>query len=339
MSIATRGHGYSARPAFETMESRTLFSGGSGGGGATTLLTPPAIAPGTFDGIGQGPTYIRESFGFAQGSRYKQNGDLKAVGVHTNINGIRAEFPNNKTESWIAPKEVVGGQEWDFAAVGPSDPYEPYTALQNDSVNNFYSDGCLALNGSNPPNGVDLRPNALLPFAAPTTSGYTVSADSVGFFSKTAIGFSSSSATNSNFETNGQAWLEVDFTGNFPAGGNTFVNQFVFHTNGLTGPSVSGTFDQDPSSFNQLAVSYDPVAHVASASINGQVIASLPLTTTSIKYVGVEGSWYAMVDNFAVQSGTIQPPTVVTSPTSTTTSTTTTQSTANSLLSTQTTVL
>src|SRR5689334_15296875 len=301
---------------FESLEGRTMLSGGTGGGGGggggggtTPTLTAPAIAPGTFDGIGSGPTYIHESFGFAQGTRYKQNGSVTAVGVHSNVSGIRAEFPNNKTESWIAPPEVAGGQEWDFAVVGPSDPHEAFTPLQNDTVNNIYSDGLLFLNGANFLDGTgDQRPNALLPFAAPTNSAYTVSGDSVGFFGKTAIGFTSSGAVNSNFETNGQAWLEINSMANFPAGGNTFIDTFVFHTNGLNGPSISGTFTQDPTAFNQMAVSYDPVNHIASASLNGVVLAQLPYTATSaIKYVGVEGSWNANIDNFTVQTGAIAP--------------------------------
>jgi hypothetical protein len=294
----------------ENLEGRMLLSGGGGGGGGggtTTTLTAPAIAPGTFDGIGPGPTYVQESFGWAQLTRYKQNGDIKYLPGHENITGIRAEYPNNKTETWVAPPEVVGGQEWRFSTVGPADPKEAYTPLQDDKVNGYYSDGCLALNGAALLDGaVDMRPNALLPFAAPTTSAYTVSADTVGFFSKTAIGFTTSGAVNKNFETSGQAWLEVDFTGNFPAGGSTFVNKFAFHTNGLSGATVSGTFDQDATGFNRLAVSYDPVNHVATASINDIVVASVPYTATgAIKYTGVEGSWNAMVDNFTVQTGAI----------------------------------
>ena len=303
--------------------------GGGGGGGTKPVLATPAIAPGTFDGIGSGPTYVHESFGFAQGTRYKQNGDITAVNVHSNINGIRAEYPNNKTETWIAPPEVAGGQEFDFAVVGPADPKEAYTPLQDDKVNGYYSDGLLALNGSDfLSGGPDLRPNALLPFAAPTTSAYTVSADAVAMFSKAAIGFTSSGAVNNNFEANGQAWLEVNFLGNFPAGGSTFVDTWTFHTGGLSGPTFSGTFDQDPTSFNRLAVSYDPVNKVATASINDVVVATTPFSAQAIKYVGVEGSWDASIDNFTVQTGAIAvpppaAPTTVIEPTTTFSSTST----------------
>ena len=104
---------------FESLEGRTMLSGGGGdgggGGGTKVVLPTPAIAAGTFDGIGSGPTYIRESFGFAQGTRYKQNGDIVSVATHSNITGIRAEYPNNKTETWIAPPEATNGQEWDVS--------------------------------------------------------------------------------------------------------------------------------------------------------------------------------------------------------------------------------
>jgi hypothetical protein len=261
-----------------------------------------------FDGIGSGPTYIRESFGFSQGTRYKQNGDIKEVGIHTNINGFRAEYPNNKTETWIAPPETTGGQEWDFATVSPSDPYEAYTPLQDDGT--YYNDGLLFLNGANFLDGSgDQRPNALLPFAAPTNSAYTVSADSVAFFGKTAIGFTSSGALNNNFETSGQAWLEINTMANFSAGGGTFIDTWAFHTGGLNGPSASGTFQMNFTAVDRMAVSYDPVNHVAAASVNGAVVASFPFTLTgAIKYVGVEGSWFANANNFVVQTGALAAP-------------------------------
>src|SRR4051812_34320897 len=99
--------GQSQCALFESLENRQLLSGGGGGGGGTKPTLPtPAIPAGTFDGIGAGPTYVHESFGFAQGTRYKQNGSITQVSVHTNVNGIRAENPNNKTETWIAPPEA-----------------------------------------------------------------------------------------------------------------------------------------------------------------------------------------------------------------------------------------
>ena len=155
-----------------TMASPALAKGGSGGGGGgggggtTTVLPTPAIAPGTFDGIGAGPVYIHDSFGHAQTTRYKQDGSIVDVGRHPEINGIRAEYGNNKTETWIGPSVTSGTPRWQFATIGPSDPYEPFTALQDSPYG--YQDGELEMWAE--PDAPDTRPNALLPFPAPTTS-------------------------------------------------------------------------------------------------------------------------------------------------------------------------
>jgi hypothetical protein len=265
-------------------------------------VTPPAIAAGTFDGIGSGPTYVQESFGFGQGSRLKQNGSATAIVLHDNINGIRAEFPNNSTETWIAPPEVAGGQEWDFSVTSSADEYQPVTPLE---VNEFGPiNGTLSLNGTDfLSGGPDLRPNALLPFAAPTNSASTVSVDELPLFSKVAVGFTSASTLNGNFEKSGQAWLEVNTMENAPAGGGTFIDTWTFHAGGS---SVSGTFGVPTTVFNRLEVSYDPVAHVAAASLNGQVVAEVPYTATAaIKYAGIEGSSVATVDNFGLRKGSV----------------------------------
>src|SRR3954447_8233365 len=238
-------------------------TGGGGGGGTktTTPLATPAIAPGTFDGIGAGPVYIHDSIGHAQGTRYKQDASIVDVGLHPPVSGIRAEYGNNKTETWIGPTVTSGAPRWQFASVGPSDPFEPYTALQD--APRGYNDGLLMIVAE--PGSADTRPNALLPFPAPTTSASTVSADIVAFYGKTAIGFSTSSAANSNFETNGQAWLELDDTALFLNGDG--IPRWTFHTGGSTGATLSGTYPLGNSSFNRAAVSYDPVNHVAAATI------------------------------------------------------------------------
>src|SRR3954463_7187938 len=95
--------------------------GGTGGGGGTKVVTPlptPAIAPGTFDGIGTGPVYIHDSIGHAQGTRYKQDGSIIDVGLHPEIRGTRAEYGNNKAETWIGPSVTSGAPRWQYAVVG-----------------------------------------------------------------------------------------------------------------------------------------------------------------------------------------------------------------------------
>jgi len=276
--------------------------GGGGGGGTTTVLPTPSIAPATFDGIGAGPVYIHDSFGHAQTTRYDQGGKVVDVGRHPEVNGIRAEYPNNKAETWIGPSVTSGAPRYGFGVIGPSDPYESYTSLQ-DSTDFGYQDGNLIMSAE--PGSPDTRPNALLPFPAPTDSASTVSAELVNFYGKSAIGFSSSGATNANFETSGQAWLELDFTALFLNGDG--IPRWTFHTGGLSN-TISGTFTLDNFSYNRAAVSYDPVNHIASASINGNVVASVPYTAQTIKYVGLEGSNNGNADNFSVYRGTVSDP-------------------------------
>jgi hypothetical protein len=271
--------------------------GGGGGGGSTKPVLPaPPIAPATFDGIGPGPVYVHESFGHAQGTRYRDDGSIIDANLKPEINRIRAEYPNNKAETWIADAM------WKLSVTGPGDPYEPFSPLQ---VNEFGDqDGTLSIEGAEP-GGPDTRPNALIPFPAPTGSASTVSADSVPFDGKTAIGFTTSSATTRNFESNGQVWLELDATGNFITGGNTNILRWTFHTNGLSGTTLSGTYDPSATGYTRMAVSYDPVNPVAAATVDGNVVASVPYTASSIKYAGLEGTLFGHADNFTVRTGTV----------------------------------
>src|SRR3954451_2724607 len=127
-----------ASPAFAKGGTGGGGTGGGGGGGTTTVLPTPSIAPGTFDGIGSGPIYIRDSFGHGQSTRYKQDGSIVDVNQKPNINGIRAEYPNNKTEPWIGA--TGPGPTWNLSSVGPGDPLEPHTPLQ-ENPDLGYQDG------------------------------------------------------------------------------------------------------------------------------------------------------------------------------------------------------
>ena len=74
---------------------------------------------------------------------------------------------------------------------------------------------------------------------------------------------------------------------------------------------MSGTFlpaGQFGPTRTRVAVSYDPVNHVAEATINGNLVASIPYTALAIKYVGAEGTTNADVDNFNVWSGSATDP-------------------------------
>ena len=265
---------------------------GGGGGGTKDVLPTPAIPPGTFEGIGAGPVYIHDSFGHAQRTRYARNGAIVDVVAKPEVDGIRAEYPNNATESWFGTA-TSGAPSWKLSMLSVADPFEPFTPLQVNELG--AQNGSLILVGAEP-GGPDTRPAALLPFAAPTDSAATVSADVVPFFGSTAIGFTSSPATDHNFETDGQAWFEVT-----NVGGATGSDTWAFHTDGLCGATLTGSFQ--PRTFDRIAVSYDPVSHLAEATLDGDVVASVSYTAGAIGYVGVEGSLHANVDDFTVRAG------------------------------------
>jgi hypothetical protein len=72
---------------------------------------------------------------------------------------------------------------------------------------------------------------------------------------------------------------------------------------------------------------------MVAASINGDVVASMPYTLKSaVKYAGVEGSWYGNIDNFQLNAGAIAPP-IATTTTGALSSTSTSTSTSSSTFS------
>ena len=265
--------------------------GGHGGGGGEDVLPAPAIPAGTFDGIGPGPVYVHDTFGHAQRTRYARSGAIVDVVAKPEVDGIRAEYPNNATESWSG-NATSGAPSWKLGILSVDDPFEPSTPLQVGDLG--AQNGNLMIVGAEP--GGPTRPSALLPFAAPAGSAATVSADVVPFVGSTAIGFSSSGATERNFETSGEAWLEVT-----NVGGATGTGRWAFHTAGLGGATLTGAFT--PRTFDRLAVSYDPVAEVAEATLDGEVVASVPYAAEAIGFVGVEGSLHGNVSNFTVRAG------------------------------------
>jgi len=211
------------------------------------------------------------------------------------IDGIRAQLPDTSAEVWSAP----GGQHaatWFFAS-SSADPFEP--AVPGDTF--------ALVAGADAGTGGHLA--ALLPFSPPA-SAYKVSADMIpeggDLRDWVAIGFTSSQGTlTNNFETFGQAWLmlKMNATG---LGATTWE----LHTNGMTGPSVTGstTFT---GTYMRLALSYDPVAHLVSGSINGVLTPSISYTAIGITGVGmeaVEHISFGIADDFAVETGTIPSP-------------------------------
>jgi hypothetical protein len=287
----------------------TAGGGGGGGGGTTTTLPAPPIPPATVSGLGPAPVYLHDSFGFNfTDTRYRADGRIVAINLADAVGGIRAEYPNNQAESWIGPAATSGALRWNWAVVGPPDDFEQYVQLQ-DNTEGFYSDGVMMVDGE--PGAPETHPDILLPFAAPAASPSTVSFDEADQRAKTDIGFTNSSATNNNFATNGLVWLEIDGLSKVQPGGDGATQHWTLHTNGLSGATMSGSYlaaGQFGPTRDRIAVSYDPVNHIAEAAINGKLVASIPYTAPAIRYVGAEGTTDADVDNFSVTSGSATDP-------------------------------
>ena len=257
-------------------------------------------------GRAQAILLLKDSFGLSGingtgASRFDAAGNFVSVVLHTDLSGLRAEFPFTSNEVWTAPGGH-GVPTWGFSVSSP-DPYETYGFP---SFNGFggspeptpADNGTMSLvvfpGDQNPPGKTD----ELLDFSPPA-GAFQASLDVVGGGTTTAIGFTSTTATlYDNFETFGQVWMVLH--GGAGQGG---VGTWELHTNGLAGPSVSGTTLLG--GFNPLAISYDPATHTVRGSINGVPTATISYTAAGISAVGFEGQW--TVNNFIVQTGAILP--------------------------------
>ena len=94
---------------------------------------------------------------------------------------------------------------------------------------------------------------------------------------------SNSSTLYDNFETFGQVWMVLH-----SGLGQGQIGTWELHTNGLTGPSASGTVLLE--GYNPLAISYDPASQTVQGSINGVLTPALSYTPTGITDVGFEGA-------------------------------------------------
>lgn len=282
------------RPTIASPESPLLFKGSGGGGsggggddggGAELPPVPPTVLT--------GPLYLRESFGFdplgtgpGTAVRYDASGSLKQIALGKSINGFRAEYPNTASEMWMTP-DPRHSDTWGFAA-SSTDPTEPFSTFELPGLEN----GTLA--SAVKPS--DLTNNdALLNFLQPpgaVTASVTVYAGAY----TVAVGFTPSGALTGNFETSGAAWLIVRMPRTNVLNS---VSTWELHTNGVAGPSASGTFVA--STFNRISVSYDPVAGTVSGIVDGLPTSALPYTVSGVKYVGFQGN--GIVNDFRVEAG------------------------------------
>jgi hypothetical protein len=234
---------------------------------------------------------LRDSFGYEPivgntGTRYDAASNTVAIFLSHDLSGLRAEFTNTSAEVWTAP----GGHQvrtWGFSA-SSADPYEPFSPSEPNASNNV-DNGSVTVTGGT---GADTRPDCLLSFTPPATA-FRVSLDAVSGADGVAIGFTTTtSVLNTNLATFGQVWLALG------PGGQGTTTSWTLHTGGLSGPSVSGTTLLQ--GYNPLVLTYDPVSHTVSGSVNGVPTPSLSYIASGISYVGFEGS--GTVDDFRVES-------------------------------------
>jgi len=264
--------------------------GGAGGGGGGGGATPPTVLT--------GPVYLRDSFGFdptgtGMPIRYDSGGAPVSTFLSHSINQLRVEYPSISSEVWMTP-DPRQSPSWAFA----SGSLDPLTVEPAGSYDQPGENGLLASN-VNP--SVESNNAALLNFLQPQ-GAVTASISAISGWYTTAVGFTSSGALAANFENSAAAWIVLRMPRTTP-GGQGSVATWELHTNGLKGPSVSGTFVLD--GYNHIAVSYDPATGTVVGSVQGVPTPALHYVVSGVKYVGFQGN--GIVNDFLVQAGAIVP--------------------------------
>jgi hypothetical protein len=244
-----------------------------------------------------GPIYLRDSFGFdplgdGTSIRYDAAGSPISIFLSKSINQLRAEWPNTSAEVWMTP-DAHQTPTWAFA-VGSLDPatVEPAGSYDRPGENGLLASDIAPSNANN---------DALLQFVQPD-GPITVSVSAVAGWYTTAVGFTASGALTSNFESSAAAWIVLRMPRTTP-GGLGATATWELHTNGLNGPSVSGTVVLQ--NYNRIAVSYDPATGMVVGSVQGVPTPAIPFTVTGVKYVGFQGN--GIVNDFLVEAKAIAP--------------------------------
>jgi PEP-CTERM motif-containing protein len=241
---------------------------------------------------------LQDGFGIrplttAGGTRFDAAGNVVAANVGSAIDGLRAEDPFTSTEVWTTGN-IRHTPTWSFDG-SPPDPFEQYGSVSQPTPEENGGLALVVAGNDTPPPGLT---DALLPFIAPV-GGFQESLDflSGSGGSTLDIGFTSDNTVLfDNFKQAGQLWLQLT-TGVNPG----VVTPWTLHTNGLTGPSLSGVMTMQ--TWNQIILSYDPGTHTVQASINGVLTGPLDYTASGITGVGLEGT--GAVDNFIVRTGAL----------------------------------
>jgi len=273
--------------------------GDGGGGGGGGVVAPPTVLT--------RPVYLSESFGvdpFHNGTPTRFDAAGRAVSAFTgkSIDGIRAEVPNIASEVWISP-DVSHSAVWAFAvSSASSDPLGPF-----ESPN---SNGVLASN-NNPTNVSNNA--ALLPFLQPSGAVTASVTANAGPYS-TAVGFTTAATPlTGTFESVGAAWLVFRLPAEEFVSGHG-VATWDLHTNGLMGPSATGTMQLAVipgttvlvQQTHRIAVTFDPARGTVSGSIDGVAAGSVPYTVTGVTYAGIQG--YGIVNDFRVEAASSSAP-------------------------------
>jgi hypothetical protein len=228
--------------------------------------------------------------GAGTAQRYDARGNLVQIGLATSIEGFRAEYPNTGSEVWMTP-DVRHEPTWAFAA-STIDPTEPFSSFELPGIEN----GVLASHTKpSDPSNNDALLNFLQP-EGPVTASVTLYSGPY----TVSIGFTPSGALTGNFEQSGAAWLVV----RMPR--SNFLNSpatWELHTDGLSGPSASGTFTA--STINPISVTYDPDAGTVVGSVRGVATPTLRYRVSGVRYVGFQGN--GVVNNFRVERPGVLP--------------------------------
>jgi len=194
---------------------------------------------------------------------------------------------------WMTP-DSRQTPTWAFA-VGSLDPatVEPSGSYDQPGENGLLASDITPSTESNN--------DALLPFPQPA-GPITVSVSAVAGWYTTSVGFTPSGALAGNFENSGAAWIVLRMPRTTP-GGLGSVATWELHTNGLKGPSLSGTVVLQ--NYNRLSVSYDPATGLVTGAVQGVVIGSVPFAVAGVKYVGFQGN--GIVNDFIVEANSIAP--------------------------------
>ncbi len=254
--------------------------GGGGGGGGNTGGTNPLPTEPPAPGV-----LMRESFGAAELLRPKGgNGTLREVYTHTSLAGFWIEWPGSKDTAWSTREST---QTWRFAGC-TDDPNEMPSPIQV-----TYGNGCLSSEWFD---GLIDFPTLLVPFNAPATA-YAISLDAwpapiPGAY--VAIGLTESNLLESNLATSASVWLAM-----LPGPHlDNFTILYELRLNGRTGPILAAG-ETAFMGWNEIRLTYDPVAEVVGASINGIDLGSYPAPLRNPRSIGIEG--VGVADNFVVR--------------------------------------